>query len=390
MINLPPKKLRSGMVTGQGIYNSQGVTLLTKGTELDEKYIKKLQRLELSSLNVTSLNPELKIQPPDDLIQEKTRMQVIYRLIDIFDEVKSTGRFNMEALTDIAEKIIADLVSRQKNLVQLTDIRLHDSYTFVHSVNVSVLASMLGIACGCTEAEILDITLGGLLHDIGKIYIPQDVLNKPGKLTAAEMNKVRKHPEIGERKLREANAFSLSVIKIANQHHEHMDGKGYPSQLTDKRIHRFARMVAIADVYDALTSTRPYKKAYKPSIAYKIMTKFCQGQFDPELLCRFFDNVAIYPVGTVLKTTLGYAIVKQIEFEHTRTPVIYIFASKRGKPIFPPRKINLSNYKDSYIESIVDSNDLSMLVSQVGFDPAQYLINEEKENSSIVKEEQIE
>lgn len=378
MINLPVKKLSQGMVTAQSIYNSKGASYLTKGTSLNDQYISRLKKLGVSHLTVTSINPSFHLLPPDDIVQEKTRVTAIHKVCDTFQEIEETGELNIDPLTETAESILLDVISQRSNLVQLTDIRMHDSYTFAHSVNVAILSAMLGALCGYSNKDLLDLVLGGLLHDIGKIIIPAEILNKPSSLTQSEVDVVRLHPEAGRKKLRELNMLSSSLLAIiAAQHHEHMDGTGYPNHLTDEHIHRYARITAIADVYDALTSNRPYKKAYKPNIAYKLMTRCSNGQFDEQLLALFFDNVALYPVGTILKTELGYAIVKKTEFGRTRSPFICVFADGNAKLLPKPFDIDLAHYPLGTIGHVIEDIELFPLLFHLGVDPAIYLASEE-------------
>ena len=374
MINLPIKKLRPGMVTAQSIYNSQGASYLTRGTPVNEQYISRLKKIGILELNVTSLNPSFSLQPPDDVVQEKTRVTAIHKVFDAFHQVEADGSMDLNSLGDISETILLDLFSKRSNLAQLTDIRMHDSYTFAHCVNVAILAAMLGTYCHYSKKNLLDLVLGSLLHDVGKVIVPKEILNKPSSLTQSEFAVIQMHPEAGREKLRALNISSATMLAtIAAQHHEHLDGHGYPNHLMGESIHRFARIVAIADVYDALTSRRPYKPAYKPHIAYKIMNNCSQGQFDLDLLSVFFDNVAVYPTGTVLKTTLGYAIVKKSEFGHTRTPLVCVFADQAASILPRPFLVDLRDAPPDTIERVIEDKELYPLIYQMRVDPAVYL-----------------
>jgi len=373
MIHLSSKKLKPGMVTGQGIYNAKGSFLLRRGTRLNAQYIKRLQKLHIPSLVVTSLNQDLHLLPPEDIIREKTRIKAVSDICHVFEDFHASGQVNVKLLHDTAEAIIFDLISNRNNLAQITDIRLHDSYTFSHSVNVAVLASMIGSFCHYSKQTILDLTLGALMHDIGKMSVPEEILLKPYPLNREENLIIQKHPEAGFQKLQKTKNFSDRVMTIVAQHHERSDGSGYPAHFIEKDIHRFSRIVAIADVYDALTSNRPYKRAYRPDIAYRIMTKCSPGAFDRELLSLFFDNVAIYPIGTILKTTVGYAIVKKVEFGHSLTPIVYVFTDTKHNIVTPPTVMNLKEFKESPIEYVLDDSELMDFITIHGIDPAEYI-----------------
>ena len=374
MISLSTKKLRQGMITAQGIYNAKGASYLTKGTELNQQYIDRLKKIGISKVNVTAMDPKVRLQPPEDIVQEETRINAIHRVFNAFQDIERFDNCNLDMLHGTSENIVVDLLSQRDNLVQITDIRLHDDYTFSHSVNVAILAAMLGSLCHLTKQDLLELTLGGLLHDIGKLVVPANILNKPSTLNDQEFHIVHRHPEAGRLKLIDLKtSIAPTLATIAVQHHEHMDGRGYPNQLMGSQIHRFSRITAIADVYDALTSQRPYKKAYKPYTAYRIMSKCSEGQFDEELLRLFFDNVALYPVGTVLKTDMGYAIVKKVKFGLTRTPIICVFADNDVQILRHPIDVDLTDCQPETIERVIEDQELYTLLFKLKVDPAIYL-----------------
>jgi uncharacterized domain HDIG len=374
MIRLSAKKLRKGMIISQGIYNARGAFLLRKGTRLTEQYVKRLQKMNIHSLSVTALQPHLNVSPPDDIILEKTRIKAIDNVSHVFDDVQTSGKINTNLLKDTAESIIFDLIQNRNNLLQITDMRLHDNYTFSHSVNVAVIASMIGTFCHYSKQNLLELTLGALMHDIGKIFVPENILQKPYPLNSEETVVINRHPHAGFAKLKEAGGFSDTVLAIAIQHHERFDGSGYPHHYVGSDIHRFARIVSIADVYDALTSNRPYKRAYRPDIAYKIMTQCSCAGFDPDLLKLFFANVAIYPVGTVLKTRFGDAIVTKVESGYTLRPHVCLFTDKHHQPVKKPSQLDLRDFLENPIEYVIEDNELFELINMHGIDPARYLL----------------
>lgn len=374
MIRLPLQRLRAGMVTAQSIYNSKGASFLTRGTPITKQYISRLKKLGIKKLSVTSVNPSFNLLPPEDIVQEKTRVTAIHRVHEAFDDITFNNSLNIKPLENISETILFDIFRNRDNLAQLTDIRLHDNYTFAHCVNVAILSAMIGSYCHFTKKNLLELVLGSLLHDIGKIVIPPEILNKPGCLSPYEFSLVKQHPEAGRKKLKELNVFdSIIPSTLVVQHHEHLDGSGYPHGLVGDAIHKFSRIVSIADVYDALTSDRSYKKAYKPHIAYKIMTGCCKGQFDPDLLNIFFNNVAIYPVGTVLQTRYGYAIVKEIHYGETQTPLVCLFADSNAKVLDTPYLLDTKECHDHVIEQVIEDKELIPLLYRLRIDPAMYL-----------------
>jgi len=374
MIRLKSNQLKTGMVTAQSIFNEKGAAFLVRGTPLTDRYIYRLRQLSVPELHVTSLSADFQLPPPPDVIEERTRVQAVDSVAETFRQAEVNGQFDMNLMEQCADLLVRDIMAKKKNLVQITDIRLHDSYTFSHSVNVAVLATMLGNLCGYSKSKLQVITLGGLLHDIGKLAVPTPILNKTSSLTADEFKIIRRHPSEGRKLLKEINSPIASILAIiAAQHHEHLDGSGYPYHVRGKSIHPYSRITAIADVYDALTSARSYKRAYKPNVVYQMMMKNSPGHFDMDRLRLFFDNVAIYPVGTVMKTQLGYAIVKNVVFGHTLAPIVVVFADKTSKLLPKPFGVNLAHCRRDAIHYVMDDVELLNFIRHTGIDPAVFL-----------------
>ncbi len=380
MLRIPVKKLKAGMIVSQSIYNKKGASYLVKGQPLTLQYIQRLKKIGIPAISVTSTNPNFKLMPPSDIVQETTRANAIQRVFDAFQDVENSGQLNVDTMQAVSDNILLDVIQRRENLVQLTDIRLHDTYTFAHSVNVAILSAMLGLLCHYTKQDLALLTLGALLHDLGKIKVSSKILNKTSRLNNEEFSIIQNHPMEGARRIRQMGAILPSpslLASIAAQHHEHIDGKGYPQHLTGDQIHRFSKIVAIADVYDALTSQRPYKKAYTPSITHNIMVNVNKGQFDMELLKLFFNNVAIYPVGTLIKTIYGFGIVTKCEFGKTETPSVCIFANTEGKILPNPIRMDLSEDVPNAIEMEISGIELLHFIHELNIDPTIYLLDEQ-------------
>lgn len=377
LIRLPVKKLKQGMIVAQSIFNHHGANYLVKGQPITKEYIHQLKKIGIQTVTVTSTNPNFKVPPPEDVVQETTRADAISCVYQTFQSVQKSGHIDVAAIQDVSEKILFDLIDRKSNLVQLTDIRMHDTYTFGHSVNVAILSSMIGLLCHYTKKDLDILTLGGLLHDLGKLIVPAEILDKTEKLDDNEFDIVKHHPLAGARRIHamENDLPHPDILAaIAYEHHEHIDGCGYPRGLKGDQIHRFAKIVAIADVYDALTSERPYKRAYTPNIAHNIMCNVIRGQFDPKLLKLFFNNVALYPKGTLLKTDYGYGIVSKCEFGRTETPTIVVFANLEGSQV-APQTIDLTESKKGpkSIQIVIADNELRHFIHELGFDPSIYI-----------------
>ena len=349
-------------------------------------YIRKLRQIGIQSVTVTSMDPAYKLPPPPDVIEEKTRINAISTVYNTFQSIEENGTLDTTALQRVTDSIVFDLFENRNNLVQLTDIRAHDAYTFAHSVNVAVLSAMMGMLCHMPRDEISLITLGGLLHDLGKVDVSSAILTKNRGLSDREFKIMKKHPLDGSRRILNVSDLPKKSIlaAIAAQHHEHIDGSGYPNGITGNEMHRYAKITAIADVYDALTSERPYKKAYMPNIAYNIMHNINKGQFDQDLLDTFFNNVALYPEGAVLKTTFGFAVVKESKFGRTTTPIIILFADTNGKLLNERSVIDLYETPNGAksIQVVPTGNELYHFIHELGVDPSYYLEEERKKDAA--------
>ena len=386
MLRLPVSKLKDGMVLGQSLFNTAGGSYLVKGQPVTIDYIRKLRQIGIQSVTVTSMDPAYKLPPPPDVIEEKTRINAISTVYNTFQSIEENGTLDTTALQRVTDSIVFDLFENRNNLVQLTDIRAHDAYTFAHSVNVAVLSAMMGMLCHMPRDEISLITLGGLLHDLGKVDVSSAILTKNRGLSDREFKIMKNHPLDGSRRILNVSDLPKKSIlaAIAAQHHEHIDGSGYPNGITGNEMHHYAKITAIADVYDALTSERPYKKAYMPNIAYNIMHNINKGQFDQDLLDTFFNNVALYPEGAVLKTTFGFAVVKESRFGRTTTPIIILFADTNGKLLNEQSVIDLYETPNGAksIQVVPTGNELYHFIHELGVDPSYYLEEERKKDAA--------
>ncbi|MBQ1914580.1 MAG: HD-GYP domain-containing protein [Selenomonadaceae bacterium] len=380
MIDLPLNRLQPGMVMAQSVLNSSGASYLSRGQKLTTGYIERLRQMGVRAIHVSStMTSGPKVPLPEDVLEERTRAIAVKRVYDMFQQINEKKTFDPVPLGKASESILNDIMTRKGNLVQLTDLRVHDMYTFAHSVNVAMLSSLLGVLCGLSKEQLSELTLGTMMHDLGKISIAKEILNKPGRLDDEEFNIIKRHPVEGSNLIRSMplpNAKQLSIV--ARQHHEHMDGKGYPDHRKGDQIHIYGRIAAIADVYDALTSVRPYKKAYAPSVAYHIMKNCSAGHFDEDLLRMFFSNVAIYPVGTVLNTTAGYGIVRKVEFGKTDRPVVCIFADKAFRLLKKAFDIDFSTTSKDTIDKVLNDTELLHFIHEMKFDPAVLLLEDGK------------
>lgn len=218
----------------------------------------------------------------------------------MFSEARLGRSVDTEAATPLVTALCDSVLRNPHALVSVARLKTADDYTYLHSMAVAGLMTALARQMGLPEDEVHAAAKGGLLHDMGKAVTPHGVLNKPGSLTEDEYSAIRRHPEDGHRLLIESGVDNPAALDIALHHHEKMDGSGYPHRLSGDQISRMARMAAVCDVYDAITSDRPYKRGWCPAESLKRMASWT-GHFDPAIFQAFVKSLGIYPVGTLVR-----------------------------------------------------------------------------------------
>jgi HD-GYP domain-containing protein (c-di-GMP phosphodiesterase class II) len=265
-------------------------------------------------------------------------------VMDMFNEARMGCLGDVSQAVTLVENVAASVMRNQGALINLVRLKQADDYTYLHSVAVCAMMISLARQIGLPDAEVRDCGLAGLLHDLGKIATPADILNKPGRLTDGEFEVVKRHPVAGF----EALAGWQDVPDIARDvclhHHERFDGKGYPHGLAGEAISVHARMGAICDVYDAITSNRPYKRGWCPAESLKRMAEWAkEGHFDPALFAAFVKCMGIYPVGTLVRLKSNRLGVVVDNGKSLLKPVVKVFFSARAMSHIVPEEVDLAS-----------------------------------------------
>jgi putative nucleotidyltransferase with HDIG domain len=293
--------------------------------------------------------------------------QVIH---SVLDDVRLGRQIQVERMRPAVKQITASILRNQGTLVSLCRLREGDTYTFQHSVSVATLLVAFGRAVGLGSEAIHEAGMGGMLHDLGKMRVPDHILNKPGKFTDEEFAIMKEHVVLGLEVLTGTPGISRAVMQVAGEHHERFEGSGYPYRLKGLEISQLGRMAAIVDVYDALTSNRIYHKGMEPPEALTKLFEWSDHHFDPVLVQHFIQAIGIYPVGSLVRLeSRRLAVVTEQGAKgllHPKVRVMYDLARRRP---LKPHDLDLGEGGDG-IAASVNPGDWQL-------DPFDYLLMED-------------
>ncbi len=318
-----------------------GEILLHTGVKMSAAYIKRLAQLGINGAYVNDpISEDLEIV---NALSDELRAQAVKSISSTYSKATQSSGDNRAAAREVmkmAESIVDEILSQGDVVLNLFDLKVYDSYTFFHCVNVTVLAVVIGMGLNLRRDNLIDLANASLLHDIGKVFISNHIINKRGALTDEEFNIVKKHPRDAYDYIKDKFLTPELTARGVLDHHERIDGSGYPEKKKSTQITEYGRIIAIADVYDALVSDRPYRNGWFAVEAVEYIQGGAGKFFDFDMVSVFTQKVAPFPVGTCVFLSNGAIGLVMENFEgFSQRPLLKVF--KQDQQMIEPYYLNL-------------------------------------------------
>jgi HD-GYP domain-containing protein (c-di-GMP phosphodiesterase class II) len=359
---LPTRSCAPGMRLARAIFNEDGIVLLGAQVELTQNLIDRLLQYGIDFIYIEDKDTDdVRISDP---ITDETRIRSMNEIKNSFKGLTEVSNSKMVArnpimarsFTRILEMIIDDLKGSDGTLMMLTNLNVMNNYLYQHSLNVTLYTIMLGIIHGYSKNDLMTLGIGCLLHDIGKTRIRQELLNKKGLLTPDEFKEIQTHTTHGFQILKNEPGIPLLSAHCALQHHERLDGSGYPRGIKGDEIHDYAKWIAICDSFDAMTTHRPHRYAMLPHQAMEVLYGCAGRLYDRQKVVLFRDNIAIYPLGITVKLNTGEkGVVVNINPNYPHRPVIRVLQDPDGQRPSDLYEIDLSQKLTIMIEQVEEA-----------------------------------
>ena len=346
--------LKPEMKIARAVYQ-QGALILPVGRKNVDRYVNSLRNMGIEYVYVEDDKSEgIKIP---DAIAERTRTHCKQVLQDTIQQFSITDKLETKGLEECVNKVITEIMKNPDVQVSLNDIASNDEYTYTHSVSTMVYALMIARKLNYSEQKLYILGLGTLLHDVGKMLIDRKVMFKEGQLTNQEFEYVKMHSLYGYQTLQRIHALPEQARLIAYMHHERLDGSGYPQGLRGDELNEYIRIVSIADVYDALTTDRCYRKKWPANKAMDFLMERSEKEFDPVLVGLFTQQLAIYPNGSLVRLSNRYmGIVSKQNKGMPLRPYVRVIQNANGEDIVPYELNLMKELSVTIIESELEIN----------------------------------
>ncbi len=339
---------QAGMTLGKAVYYDGSSMLIDEGTVLTPSHLAQIASLGITELYIhDNFSKDIEVK---DVIRDITRLEAILFMKQTMEKYSLEGMPPSGHIISIVDKILNDILDSEEIIVNLMDIKTFDGYTFSHSVNVCILSLIIGIKLKLGQAELQELGVGALLHDIGKVLIPTEILNKKASLSNDEFEVIKRHSKLGYDILKNIPGISDKSALVALNHHERCDGKGYPMALHKEEIHLYSKIVAVTDIFDALTSDRIYRKKMGTFNAINYLESINNMLLDSQILGCFLNVIPPYPIGTEVTLSSGEkGIVCGLNKSHI--PIVRLNVNADGTSKYPYEEINLERSNNCIIVS---------------------------------------
>ncbi|MEK4230477.1 HD-GYP domain-containing protein [Solibacillus sp. FSL H8-0538] len=350
--------LKAGMVVGRTIWNEAGHPLLQKDAVVSERIIDRLRQLNIRYLYIEDkISTGIEVE---ETVSPAKRIKAVKNITDSFIAVKQVKSGQASYVLDQQSKVIGSIVEDLLNsildskeiLTVLTDAYLYDEYLYQHSFQVTLYSIAIAKEMGYSYEDLRLIGIGAMLHDVGKLLIPSEILFKPGRLTTEEFEVMKQHTRYGFDLLRNLHSVSLLVAHCAFQHHERIDGSGYPRGIVDFEIHPFAKVIGVADVFDAVTSNRVYREKMLPSQGIAIIEGGSGKIYDARVVEALKRSIVHYPNGCiVVLSDLRRGIVSKQNMDNPARPWVRVFQEDETM-LTATYEMSLAEYPDVQVEKV--------------------------------------
>ena len=340
-----------GMVLARDVYDQDGTAMIAADTILSERLIEHLRQRDICSIFVR--NPRIDLPEIPDAVREKTRMQARLMVEHAFDVIRRAEKFSLsDNEQQTVHQVVEEVSQDSRTTLPLAYINRHARDLLAHSVNVSLLSAVTALALGIKKdtPELYDLALAAMLHDIGKIMIPQDLLSRTDRLSPEEAAIYREHTNWGRVILQQTLALPPVAARVAQEHHEHTDGSGFPQQLTGSMLHLFSRIVAVVNAYENLCAATAPRNCNQSYLAYESIMAEAGCQFDLNSVKALLSRLPMYPHGILVELTNGFiGIVAFSNPALPHRPLIKVLANPDGSMLDIPFPLDLSDLDNQTI-----------------------------------------
>lgn len=341
-VNIPVSKLEVGEILPFNLLDSRERILLRRGQIVTPEFMERTKEEGYSSFLAEIWEEDKELVAREDISLE-IKKKTLENMQEILEDLSQGKTTSIVPLGQNVSQMAEEVKAHKELVIPLIQLKKHDDLTFTHSLNVAVISLFIAKFLGLKDEELANLGLGALLHDLGKLVIPPEILNKPSKLSEEEYEIVQKHPLSAKNILDEKTQLSEKVKEIPLQHHEKIDGSGYLFHLTKKEISILSRIVAVADVYEALTSNRPYRKSLPIPEVVEYLMGNAGYKLDDKVVGAFIRHLSPYQVGDLIKLSTGEeAVVSRINPVLPFRPIIRIKKRDEQGNVYFSEEIDLS------------------------------------------------